>query len=132
MFFSFLEMKQNFHNLEIYKVSFQLFLKTHQLSQALPKHEIYELGSQLRRSSDSIVSNIVEGHGRKMYKNEFIRFLVFSHASCLETICHLEKINKLYPTLSIDTERLIKEYINLGKKIINFLSYYKSKSDSTI
>jgi len=128
MDFSFLEMKQNFHNLEIYQISFRLFLKTHKISQALPKHETYELGSQLRRSSDSIVSNIVEGHGRKMYKQEFLRFIVFSHASCLETICHLEKIHNLYPTLSKETERLIKEYLELGKKIINFLSYYKNKA----
>ena len=91
-------MNQNFHNLEIYEISFRLFLKSHRLSNALPKYELYELGSQLRRSTDSIVSNIVEGHGRKMYKNEFIRFIVFSHASCLETICHLEKIQTLYPT----------------------------------
>jgi four helix bundle protein len=131
MDFSFLEMKQNFHNLEIYQISFRLFLKTHKISQALPKHETYELGSQLRRSSDSIVSNIVEGHGRKMYKHEFIRFIIFSHASCLETICHLEKIHNLYPTLTTETEGLIKEYLELGKKLINFLAYYKNKAEST-
>jgi four helix bundle protein len=124
-------MNQNFHNLEIYEISFRLFLKSHRLSQALPKYELYELGSQLRRSTDSIVSNIVEGHGRKMYKNEFIRFIVFSHASCLETICHLEKIQTLYPTLSTEANGLIKEYLELGKKLINFLSYYKNKAVST-
>jgi four helix bundle protein len=47
---------------------------------------MYELGSQLKRSSDSVVSNIVEGYGRRRYKADFIRFLVFSYASCLETI----------------------------------------------
>jgi four helix bundle protein len=124
-------MNQNFHNLEIYEISFRLFLKSHRLSHALPKYELYELGSQLRRSTDSIVSNIVEGHGRKMYKNEFIRFIVFSHASCLETICHLEKIQTLYPTLSTEADGLIKEYLELGKKLINFLSYYKNKAEST-
>jgi len=124
-------MNQNLHNLEIYEISFRLFLKSHRLSHTLPKYELYELGSQLRRSTDSIVSNIVEGHGRKMYKNEFIRFIVFSHASCLETICHLEKIQTLYPTLSTEADGLIKEYLELGKKLINFLSYYKNKAEST-
>ena len=33
----------------------------------------YELGSQLRRSSDSVVYNIVEGYGRRKYKADFIR-----------------------------------------------------------
>src|SRR4030043_1394014 len=30
-------------------------------------------GSQIRRSSKSVVSNIVEGFGRRRYKNEFIK-----------------------------------------------------------
>ncbi|MCX6171922.1 MAG: four helix bundle protein [Flavobacterium sp.] len=49
------------------------------MSLLLPKYELYELGSQLRRSSDSIVTNIVEGYGRKRYKSDFIKFLVYSH-----------------------------------------------------
>jgi len=32
------------------------------------------LGSQIRRSADSVVSNIVEGYGRRMYKAEYVRF----------------------------------------------------------
>lgn len=51
----------------------------------------YELGSQIRKSSDSVNSNIVEGYGRSRYKNEFIRFLVFSHSSCLETKGQFDK-----------------------------------------
>lgn len=39
------------------------------------KHEMYELGSQLRRSSDSVTTNIIEGYGRKRYKADFIKFL---------------------------------------------------------
>lgn len=56
----------------------------------LPKHELYETGSQIRRSAHSIRSNIVEGYGRRRYKAEFIRFLVFAHSSCDETTDHLE------------------------------------------
>lgn len=75
----------SYRDLDIYRMSFQLFIKTHQFSLQLPQHELYELGSQLRRSSDSINSNIVEGYGRKRYKNDFIRFLTFSHSSNDET-----------------------------------------------
>ena len=38
----------------------------------------------------SVRSNIVEGYGRRRYKQDFIRFLTFAHASCDETIDHLE------------------------------------------
>ena len=54
-------MANSYRDLEIYTISLQLFYQLHSLSLRLPKYELYELGSQVRRSSDSIVSNIVEG-----------------------------------------------------------------------
>ncbi|WP_264566705.1 four helix bundle protein [Flavobacterium sp. N3904] len=81
------------------------------------------MGSQLRRSSDSIVSDIVEGYGRRKYKADFIRFLVFYHASCLKTINHIYKITVLYPDLKEDLEPFILSHENLGGKIFNFMSY---------
>jgi len=59
------------------------------MSLSLPKFEMYEEGSQIRRSSKSVSNNIVEGFGRRKYKQEFIRFLTFSLGSCDETIEHL-------------------------------------------
>ena len=116
-------LKQSYKDLQVYKESFELYLEIHQLSMQLPKFELYELGSQIRRSSDSIVSNIVEGYGRRMYKNEFIRYLVFSHASCLETACHLEKISILYPTTNKSIQRMMQKNDLLGKKIYKFILY---------
>ncbi|MEY4628991.1 MAG: hypothetical protein RLZZ595_1317 [Bacteroidota bacterium] len=116
-------MNKSFKDLEIYKISLQLFFLSHGLTKKLPKHEQFELGSQIRRSSESVVSNIVEGYGRRSYKQEFIRFLVFSHASNMETICHLEKLNILYPELKETISLLLIEYDRLGIKIYNFKSY---------
>ena len=79
---------KSYKDLDIYTISLSLFYKTHVLSLKLPNYERYELGSQIRRSADSVVSNIVEGYGRKQYKADFIRFLTYSHASNLETLCH--------------------------------------------
>jgi len=103
-----------------------LFYKTHIFSLKLPNYEKYELGSQIRRSSDSVVSNIVEGYGRKQYKADFIRFLTYSHASNLETVCHFEKIESLYPDLTNEANELKNEYDKLGAKIFSFLRYVKS------
>ena len=115
----------SYRNLDIYKISFELFIKTHPLSLKLPKFELYELGSQLRRSSDSVVSNIIEGYGRSIYKKEYERFLVFTHSSCDETIGHLEKIIILYPEIKSDFEELHKEYNLLGGKINNYLKWVR-------
>lgn len=107
----------SYRNLDIYKIAFDLFLKTHKASLLLPKYELFELGSQLRRSSDSVITNIAEGYGRSTYRNDYIRFLIYSHASNDETINHLEKIMILYPNFSLEFETLRNEYNTLGGKI---------------
>ena len=119
----FIELKQSYKELEVYRQSFDLFIKLHKITLQLPKYELYELGSQIRRSSDSIVTNIVEGYGRRMYKNEFVRFLVFSHASSLETICHLDKIAELYPNMNSVIQPIQQEYDVLGRKLFKFIEY---------
>tara|TARA_R110002072_G_scaffold30097_6_gene94392 strand:- start:350 stop:718 length:369 start_codon:yes stop_codon:yes gene_type:complete len=115
-----------YKDLDIYKISFSLFLKTHPFSLKLPNYELYELGSQLRRSSNSVNTNIVEGYGRRSYKNDFIKFLVYSEASGSETLSHLEKIVALYPQLSLEAEELAKDYELLGGKIHSFTEYVRT------
>lgn len=107
----------SYRNLDIYKIAFDLFLKTYKSSLLLPKYELSELGSQLRRSSDSVITNFVEGYGRSTYRNDYIRFLIYSHASNDETINHLEKIIILYPDFSSEFETLRNEYNTLSGKI---------------
>ena len=116
-------MAKTYKDLDVYKISFELFIKVHRFSFQMPKHETYELGSQIRRSADSINSNIVEGYGRKRYKNDFIKFLVYSHSSNDETINHLRKIEILYPKLSNEAKQLIIGYDKLGGKLNNFIDY---------
>jgi four helix bundle protein len=92
---------KSYKDLEIYNISYELAVKVHKMSLRLPKYEMYEEGSQLRRSSKGITSCVVEGYGRKRYKSDFIKFLVYAHASCDETILHLNFLN--------DTHRLNKK-----------------------
>ncbi|SHL16075.1 four helix bundle protein [Flavobacterium xanthum] len=117
---------KSYKDLDIYTLALALFYRTHRLSLQLPKYELYELGSQIRRSSDSVATNIVEGYGRKRYKMDFIKFLTYSHASNLETICHLEKLAVLYPNVSTEMITLQKEYDVLGAKLFSFLRYVES------
>ena len=53
---------------------------------------MFEEASQIRRSIKSVKSTIVEGYGRRYYKQEFIRFLHYAIASNDETIDHLETL----------------------------------------
>jgi four helix bundle protein len=113
---------QSYRDLEIYKKANKLAIEIHEMSLKLPKFELYEEGSQIRKSSKSVKSNIVEGFGRRRYKQEFIKFLTYSLASCDETRDHLDT---LHETKSLrDTEKykyFCEEYDHLGKMLSNFI-----------
>ena len=115
---------KSYLDLEIYQLAFELAKKVHRLTALLPKQEQYELGSQVRRSAQSIRANIVEGYGRRKYKNEFVRFLIFAEASLLETESHLKMINELYP--DYEAIKLLNEYNSLGKKLNSFIKYVEN------
>lgn len=88
----------------------------------LPKYELYEEGSQIRRSSKSTRSNIVEGYGRRFYKADFIRFIIYSLASNDETIDHLETLFETKSLQSMETYQKLLDKANLlGKKLNLFL-----------
>jgi len=118
---------KNYKDLEIYNLSYDLAIKVHKMSLELPKYEIYEEGSQVRRSSKGITSSIVEGYGRRRYKADFIKFLVYAHASCDETILHL---NFIRDTHKLDEEEISffpNEYDKLGRKINKFIDYVEKE-----
>jgi len=114
-----------YQELDIYKSSLKLFFKSHQLSLKLPSYEKHELGSQLRRSSDPVNSNIVEGYGRKMYKRDYLKFLIYSLSSNDETVNHLIKIKHRYSYLGNEIDSLISKYEILGKQIAKFIQYVR-------
>ena len=113
----------SYKNLEIWKLADELVVEIHEMALTrLPKFEMFEEGGQIRRSSKSVKSTIVEGYGRKRYKSEFIKFLVYSLGSNDETIDHLET---LYKTRSLQDEvhynYLHSKLEMLGKKINLFI-----------
>ena len=100
---------KSYKDLEIYNLAFEYALEIHHLSLKLPQFELYEQGSQIRRSSKSIKDNIIEGYGRRRYKQDFIKFLVYAHASLLECMSQLEMIQQIYSDLK--TKDLLKNMI---------------------
>jgi len=106
----------SYRDLEVYQIAFELAKRIHYASLKLPQYELYEQGSQIRRSSKSVKDQISEGYGRRRYKPEFIKFLIYSHSSCDEATSQLEMIKSLYPEIK-DFSQLLPEYENLGRKI---------------
>ena len=118
---------KTYRDLDIYELSYELAIKCHKLSLQLPKFELYETGAQLRRSSKSITANIVEGYGRKKYKAEFVKFLIYSHGSCDETILHLRFLADTHEQFQEELNDLIETYNKLGGKINRFIDYVETK-----
>jgi four helix bundle protein len=112
----------SYKKLEIWQLAREVVVEINKMSLDLPKFEMYEEGSQIRRSSKSVKSNLVEGYGRRNYKNEYMRFITFALASNDETIDHLET---LYETKSLTDEIVYNQLHSkleiLGKKINKFL-----------
>ena len=83
----------SYKKLEIWQLARELVIDIHKMTlEKVPKFEMYEEGRQIRKSSKSVKSMIVEGYGRRRYKQDFIRFLTYSIASNDETINHLETL----------------------------------------
>ncbi len=120
-------MNKGYRDLDIYKLAHELGVTLHKFSLKMPKYELYETGSQLRRASKSISANIVEGYGRRRYKAEFIRFLIFAQASCDETTEWLEYIHDCYKDLKEEADQLLSRTDELGKKINRFIQAVESK-----
>jgi four helix bundle protein len=112
---------KSYEDLEIYNIAFELAVEIYRLSIKLQNPDKFETGSQIRRSSQSIKDNIVEGYGRKRYKSDFIKFLVFSHASLLEALSQSKFLNTIHPETEWDT--ISVKLDKLGIKISNFIIY---------
>ena len=113
----------SYKKLEIWIRARDVSVAIHKMTlKELPKFEMYEEGSQIRKSSKSVRSNIVEGYGRRRYVLEYIRFLTFPIASNDETTDHLET---LFETSSLSDEALYNDLHGkleiLGKKLNLFI-----------
>ena len=112
-----------YKELEIWKISNELVKDIHSMTlNDLPKFEMFETGSQIRRSIKSVKANIVEGYGRRNYKHEFLHFLTIAIASAIETTDHLET---LFQTNSLKDlkkfEDLHDRLDKLGRKLNLFI-----------
>jgi four helix bundle protein len=113
----------SYKDLEIWQEARSLVIDIHKMTlEKLPKFELYEEGGQIRKSSKSVKSTIVEGYGRRRYQQEYIRFLTYAIASNDETIDHLET---LYETDSLKNKELYENLHDrieiLGKKLNKFI-----------
>ncbi|WP_207495996.1 four helix bundle protein [Aridibaculum aurantiacum] len=112
----------NYKDLEVWRLAREVVIEVHAMSLQLPKFEQFEEAQQIRRSSKTTKACIVEGYGRRRYKQDWIKFLVYAISSNDETLDHLEN---LWDTHSLTDEAkytAIEQNVKLlGKKLNSFL-----------
>ena len=119
------EVGKGFEDLKAWQLARRLMIECHQLADALPAVERYDLASQIRRSSKSVMANIAEGYGRYHYLDS-LRFYYIARGSLTETISHIitahdlkytsaEQYRALYD-LGREAEKTLNGYINFTWK----------------
>lgn len=109
--------------LEVYRLAHGLGLRVHAITLKLPKFELYEEGSQVRRSSKSVSSQIVEGHALRQYKAEYLHYLARAYGSAEETIEHLTYLHESGSATAVAAEclALLEKYAILCRKLFNYM-----------
>ncbi len=78
----------SFEKLSVWQDAKMLTIEIYNLSKAFPKEEIYGLTSQVKRSANSVNSNIAEGSARSGKKDQ-ARFYTIAFSSLIETLNHI-------------------------------------------
>lgn len=116
---------QSFEELKVWQEARQLKNDIATLVKQFPADEKYRLVDQLIRSSRSVGTQIVEGHGRRSVP-ERIRYCIISRGSLSETMGHLidafdaalineEQLNEFRKKIDI-VEKLLSGYISWLEK----------------
>jgi len=120
-------------SLKVWKIADELTIAIQDLTlNSISSIERYETGPQIRRSIKSVKANIVEGFSRRVYKKDFIHFLIIAKGSADETIDHLDTLLK---TGSLKDERKYQEIrrklIQLSYKLYLFINSVKQNHKPT-
>ena len=118
-------MIRSYEDLSVYKKAYDVSLEIHRQSLALPKHEQYELASQIRRSSKSVAINIAEGHGKESSPAEFKRYLTIARGSVIETRVHLRYCVDLGYLNETEYQRLDNKYEEISKMLYKLIKVWK-------
>lgn len=105
-------------DLDVYKKLFALAIEVNDLTMLFPKFELFELGSQLRRSSNSSPANLAEGFNNK-HTNIYLEGISRAQGEIRETIHHLKVCFQKKYLNEEKLSYLLKEYDVCGRMLTN-------------
>ncbi|MGH8021691.1 MAG: four helix bundle protein [Opitutaceae bacterium] len=117
---------KSYRELKVWQRSMDLVAMVYSVASALPKEELFALGSQLRRAAVSIPANVAEGQARGG-PAEFRQFLLIARGSLaeLETLLLLaHRLHRLPPA----PEPLLAECAEIGRMLNGLIRSLGSKN----
>ncbi|KAB1156778.1 four helix bundle protein [Flavobacterium luteum] len=117
-------MSFKFEKLIIWQKSMDFGEDINAIIKEFPKHEIYNLSSQILRASDSVALNISEG-SIEQSNAEFNRFLGYSVRSIAEVVTCLHKARRRNYMTVQEFDKLYKDCFDMMNMIIAFKSKLK-------
>jgi four helix bundle protein len=111
---------ETYRDLNIWNLGIDLVKDIYKSTESFPKHEIYGIVSQMRRSAISIPSNIAEGF-KRYHNKEYRQFLYVTLGSCAELETQMTIAEGLnYISTNTETSWLDK-LDHIGRMITNLL-----------
>jgi four helix bundle protein len=107
---------ESYEDLEVYQKLCDLHIEVNELTFTFPKFELYELGSQLRRSSNSAPANIAEGWNNK-HINIYLEGINRAQGEIRETRHHLKMAYKKRYLKEEKYTDLINRYDECGRML---------------
>ena len=107
---------ESFRDLEVYKRLFDLAHETYLVTLTFPNFEKFELGSQLRRSSNSAPANVAEGWNNK-HLNIYLEGITRALGEVQETDHHLATAKKREYLTSNQYAHFADGYDQCGKML---------------
>ncbi|OGH86222.1 MAG: hypothetical protein A2493_00735 [Candidatus Magasanikbacteria bacterium RIFOXYC12_FULL_33_11] len=118
---------KKFYQTDIWQMAFELLKTIYNLTKKYPEEEKYSLISQTRRSSNSILANTAEAHGRFYFKDK-IRVMYIVRGELEETQSHLWVAYSQKYINKEDFLKLGKDYENLKVKINNQINNWHEQN----
>lgn len=116
----------SYKHLHVWQKSLAVYKETYKITSTFPKHELYSLTNQIRRSAVSIMSNIVKGHARTSSK-EYMHFINIARGSVAELESQLWLSKELNYVSEHRITKILEELDQLGKMLRSLYNKIKEK-----